>query len=73
MKKERPRKQRQKNDPRLVSAARELRDRWLEEVNSGALQLQGRGKYEIGRAIEEQTTRQLNVVDAPKLCLPAAA
>jgi len=43
-----------KNDPRLVAAARELRDRWLEQVNAGdaAALPAGRGKYEVSRAIE---------------------
>jgi hypothetical protein len=36
-------------DPRLVSAARELRDRWLEQVN--ATPLIGQGKYDVSRAI----------------------
>ncbi len=36
-------------DPRLVSAARELRDRWLEQVNGTPLIRQG--KYEISRQI----------------------
>ncbi len=44
-----------KNDPRLVAAARELRDRWLEQVNTGqanvALPV---GKYEVCRAIGEE-------------------
>ena len=51
--KEKPRREKRKvakNDPRLVAAARELRDRWLERVNSGALQLEGQGKYQINRA-----------------------
>jgi hypothetical protein len=30
-----PRPKANKNDPRLIAAARELRDRWLERVNSG--------------------------------------
>jgi len=40
-------------DPRLVSAARELRDRWLEHVN--ATPLISQGKYEVSRAIEDRT------------------
>jgi hypothetical protein len=39
-----------KADPRLVAAARELRDRWLERVNGGEV-LVGGGKYEVGRAL----------------------
>jgi hypothetical protein len=33
----------------LVAAARELRDRWLEQVNAG--RLIGAGKYDVSRAI----------------------
>jgi len=40
-----------KNDPRLVAAARELRDRWLEHVN--ATPPTAAGKYEVGRQIAE--------------------
>ena len=39
-----------KNDPKLVAAARELRDRWLEKVNSTPLIEQR--KYEVSRQIE---------------------
>jgi GNAT superfamily N-acetyltransferase len=45
-------KPRQKNNPKLVTAARELRDRWLEQVNSSE-HPQARGKYEVGREIEQ--------------------
>src|SRR4051794_24826666 len=44
-------KPRQKNDPRHVAAARELRDRWLEQVNSGQYQPQFAGKYEVGTTL----------------------
>jgi hypothetical protein len=40
-------------DPRMVSAARELRDRWLEQVNSGAYVLEAkRARYEVSRALD---------------------
>jgi len=42
-----------KNDPRLVAAARELKDRWLEQVNGGLYLPEARGKYEVSRGIEE--------------------
>ena len=42
----------QKNDPKLVAAARELRDRWLEQVN--ATPLIGCGKYDVSRQIQRQ-------------------
>ena len=40
-----------KNDPKLIAAARELRDRWLEKVNApgGEGLLGGQGKYEVAR------------------------
>jgi hypothetical protein len=47
-------KPKQKNDPRLVAAARELKDRWLEEINSGRYLPLATGKYEVSRQIEGQ-------------------
>ena len=48
-----PRAPRQKNDPKLVSAARELRDRYLEQVNSSMLLPPGAcGKYDVSRQLE---------------------
>jgi GNAT superfamily N-acetyltransferase len=43
----------QKNDPKHVAAARELRDRWLEEVNSGRFLAANGGKYDVGRALSD--------------------
>lgn len=47
-----------KNDPRLVAMARELRDRWLEQVAAQPGMLEGAsggtsggGKYEVGRLV----------------------
>jgi hypothetical protein len=45
----REKKPKAKNDPRLVTAARELRDRWLEQVNGGAHPLEARGRYDVAR------------------------
>jgi GNAT superfamily N-acetyltransferase len=45
------RKPKAKNDPRLIAAARELRDRWLEAVNADPTQILGSGKYEVGRVL----------------------
>jgi hypothetical protein len=61
----RPPRVKQKNDPRYVAAARELKDRWLEHVNTGQYLPTANAKYEIGRAI---TTEPVNAV----LMLPAA-
>jgi len=56
-------KPRQKNDPKLVAAARELRDRYLEQINTTPLLSQG--KYDVARA--------LSAVEAPPTpLLPAA-
>jgi len=43
---------RMKNDPRHVAMARELRDRYLEQVNSGAIELPCNGKYDVRRRME---------------------
>ncbi len=43
-------------DARLVSAARELRDRWLEEVNAGRYLLEASGKYEVRRLMAEHAS-----------------
>jgi hypothetical protein len=40
-------------DPRLVSAARELRDRWLEHVNASPIV--ANGKYDVTRTIADKT------------------
>jgi hypothetical protein len=57
---------RQKNEPKYVAMARELRDRYLEEVNSGRLLPAAPevAKYEVGRAGIERT---------PTLALPRNA
>ncbi len=52
-KKEKPRKAKKKavkHDPRLASTVRELRDRWLEHVNTNALLLPAGEKYAVGRS-----------------------
>lgn len=48
----RPRQPRQKNDPQYVAAARELRDRYLEHVNTGRMLPSAQGKYDVSRALE---------------------
>jgi hypothetical protein len=50
-------------DPRLVSAARELRDRWMEQVN--ATPLLPSGKYEVSRMIDDQT--RVEVIEPMKM------
>ena len=56
-KKVREKKPRRKNDPKLIAAARELRDRWLEHVNSGEFLLEGAGKYDVTRALPVRAGR----------------
>lgn len=46
-----PKREKQKNDPKLVAAAREFRDRYLDEVNSGRHMLESAGKYEVSRQL----------------------
>ena len=49
----------QKNDPRYVAAAQELRDRYLEQINSGAiLPTAAQGKYDVSRALEAGFTAE---------------
>jgi len=57
-----------KNDPRLVAAARELRDRWLEQVN--ATPVLSQGKYDVSRQLEARLTTTATVKQTP--LLPAA-
>ncbi|MGC4032334.1 MAG: hypothetical protein QM754_11500 [Tepidisphaeraceae bacterium] len=52
-----------KNDPRLVAAARELRDRWLDEINASPLI--GREKYDVSRAIDGPT--RIEVMEPKRL------
>jgi len=40
-----------KNDPKLVAAARELRDRWLEKANEDPSAFLPNGKYEVSRQL----------------------
>lgn len=46
----------QKNDPKLVAAARELCARYLEEVQTGRMLPGGEGKYDVARQLEEAPT-----------------
>jgi hypothetical protein len=50
----REKKPKRKNDPKLVAAARELRDRWLERVNAGEYVLEADGKYDVTRALPDR-------------------
>jgi hypothetical protein len=61
----RAKKPKAKNDPRLVAAARELRDRWLEQVNGEGFALPA-GKYDVSRRLEvgERTRETLLIEQA---------
>ena len=59
-----PRREKVKADPKHVAAARELRDRYLEQFNSGIVLPQG--KYAVGRELTDPTSA------APQCLLPAA-
>ncbi len=50
----REKKPKAKNDPRLVAAARELRDRWLEQVNGGTFAMESEGVYEVSRLLPDR-------------------
>jgi hypothetical protein len=46
-------KPRPKNDPKYVAAARELRDRYLEQINTDRmLPPAAHGKYDVSRQLE---------------------
>jgi hypothetical protein len=73
--KEKPRraaKKTVKNDPRLVAAARELRDRWLEQVNANPSLLASDAKYDVSRALEGPALAPKAAPAVPKQ-LPEAA
>ncbi len=40
---------REKVDPKFLAAARELRDRWMENVNAGECVFEDEGKYDVRR------------------------
>ena len=67
-------KQKVKNDPRYKAAARELRDRYLEQYNSGSyLPEPTAQKYHVCRMIEATKTRMLDESPAGLLPAPMAA
>ena len=69
-------KVREKNDPRLVAAARELRDRWLEKIEEEPWLLESAGKYDVRRSLPDRADDAASVKllsPAPQRQLPAAA
>jgi hypothetical protein len=74
----RPKRVKQKNDPQHIAAARELRDRWMEEVNSGRFLPADSGKYEVSRALPERASAEKSqptrrALIPPPLLVPAVA
>lgn len=48
-----PKREKFKNDPKMVEAARELRDRYIEQINLGnLLRPSANGKYDVSRQLE---------------------
>ncbi len=68
---EKPKREAKKNDPRLVAAARELRDRWLEQVNATPLLPQG--KYDVSRTLVARKTEATEVADIIPALPPSVA
>lgn len=52
--KAKPAREKTRCDPKLVAAARECRDRWLENLNAGRFLPPANGKYDVARAIAHQ-------------------
>jgi hypothetical protein len=68
-----PKREKVKADPKLVAAARELRDRWLERVNADPAALLSEGKYDVSRAIADRRAEHEALPVAVVRQLPAAA
>jgi hypothetical protein len=66
----REKKPKQKNDPKMIAAARELRDRWLEQMNAGGYLPESHGRYDVSRAIADEPAARTLV---PAVALPSAA
>jgi hypothetical protein len=58
-------------DPQRVSKARELRDRYLEQVNAGAFQLESRGRYDVSRALPAPSATRLSSSKSIREAQPA--
>jgi hypothetical protein len=69
----REKKPRQKNDPKFIAAARELRDRYIEQINQGLLlPPSANGKYDVSRQLEAAPTVMRVEPVAPGRMLKAA-
>ena len=63
VKPKRERKSKVKNDPKHVAAARELRDRWLEQVN--ATPLLSHGKYDVSKELVTPAPKEILQLPQP--------
>jgi hypothetical protein len=57
-----------KIDARFLAAGRELRDRYLEHVNAGAMMLEAAGKYDVTRALPESPSQ--SAIRNPQSAIP---
>ena len=62
-----------KIDPKYLTAARELRDRYMEQINSDARALPACGKYDVARLLPAPVKGEHGQVAHATLALPAAA
>jgi hypothetical protein len=53
-----------KNDPKLVAAARELRDKWLERITTHPDALVSHGKHEVSRRLQRTGPKPPALLDA---------
>ncbi len=68
-KKKCPKREKRKNDPKHIATARELRDRYLEEINlpeNARMLPEMKGKYDVSRQLESAPTH-LRVAPNPNL------
>jgi hypothetical protein len=68
----REKKPKAKIDPKLQAAVRELRDRALEHFNSGTYVFEDAGKYDVSRALPDQSAVRNPQSAIPLALLPAA-
>jgi hypothetical protein len=62
--KEKPKRQKLKNDPALVAKARELNGRWLELINNDPTALPSTGKYQASRSLEDGRAQSVPLLAA---------
>jgi len=58
-------------DAKYLAAARELRDRYMERINSDPLALLPQGKYDVARALVGPARGEQGQLAAATLALPA--